>query len=70
MKLCLPRKAKSLVKSQLSTARAKQIAECGRGAWLHSCTGSLGRGLVPGTKILQGTEEADCWGGTGALSLL
>lgn len=29
MKLCLPRKARFLAKSQLSTACAKQIAECG-----------------------------------------
>lgn len=31
MKLCLPRKARSLAKSQLSAACAKQIVERGRG---------------------------------------
>lgn len=31
MKLCLPRKARSLAKSQLNAACAKQIAERGRG---------------------------------------
>lgn len=40
VKLCLPRKARSLAKSQLSLACAKQIVELRRAARLHSSTAS------------------------------
>lgn len=66
MKLCLPRKARALAKSQLSRACAKQIAERRRG-----CAGCIllqeaGRmGLCGGTHIFRGTEEAGCQGGAG-----
>lgn len=66
MKLCLPRKARSLAKSQLSAACAKQIAECGRGgAGCILPQDARRKGLCGGTIIFQGTEEAGCWGGAG-----
>lgn len=40
VKLCLPRKARSLAKSQMSLACAKQIVELRRAARLHSSTAS------------------------------
>lgn len=64
MKLCLPRKARSLVKSQLSAACAKQIAERGEGPAGRILPQEAGTaGLCGGTKIFRGTEEAGCQGG-------
>lgn len=55
MKLCLPRKARSLAKSQLSAACAKQIAERGEGLGRpHSSTGSRDRGALQRNKNISG----------------
>lgn len=71
MKPCLPRKAGSLAKSQLSVACARQIDERGRGRAGCILPQEAGRmGLCRGTKIFQGPEEAGCAGGEGAASSL
>lgn len=70
VKLCLPRKARSFAKSQLSLACAKQIVEHTRAARLHSSTASLWEwGWGEEQKNLGNTEEAGCHEGMGGTVL-